>query len=112
MNLEMQTPQVEKKKNTAVVIGAIIVVIGIIIASVMAYSQYRERESSKQQKQAETQAIVNQNRADDQQKIEAQREADISRLVSICMEAKERYNTLTAAQKAKEVEPDCTIHVQ
>lgn len=105
-------PQPSKKKNVLIIVAVVLIVIGLSTASAYAYYRHNQRVEAQETAQRAAQAITDKKAADAKALSTAQEGADINRLVSICDSALERYNALTAPQKAKEIKPDCTVHVQ
>lgn len=97
------------KKNVIVISSLILLVTGVAVASIYGYERYQDHLAT-QNAQA---AIVKAQEAIATKKAEnlsvAKYDADISRLVSICMDSQARYDALTPALKVKEIRPDCTI---
>lgn len=108
MSLETKPQEPQKKKNVLIIVVVALVVLAILVASVFSYMDRRERKEAQRREEAATEL----KRSNTEGLQQAQEHADLNRLISICMSAKERYDALPEVQKAKEVAPDCTVHVQ
>jgi predicted transcriptional regulator len=79
-----------------------------IAVTIACVDQYQDKKAAALQSQAETRAQqAALNKVVTQKEIDHQ--ASVNRLVSICMEAQQSYDKLTAKEKTAKVRPDCTV---
>lgn len=116
MSLDITKKQPVNKKNMLVIIASALLVIAVIVTSVYGYEHHLDKVATQQAQEAQDaslKAAANKTTAAQDAKIKAQMDAAyfamMNRLVSICKDSQARYDALPAAQKTKEVRPDCTV---
>lgn len=100
------------RKELFILIGCLVVLVAVMVLSVISYSDKQSQTNAVKQQETVAQQQRDKLAADAQAAKEAQREADMTKLISICMEAQQGYDAMTAKQQALQTRPDCTASVQ
>jgi Tfp pilus assembly protein PilV len=99
-------------KTVLIIVIGILLIAGLTYASVTRYDTYKHNQQIQQSAQA---TALQEAQAKSQQLLQSQQAryaADVSRLVHICYDAQQRYDTLLLTQQIKTPRPDCTISQQ
>lgn len=108
----MNSPILSKninKKNIFIVLICLAALAGLLAAIVVTHYDKANAYKAMRDEQAAAADLESRNREAAAAAKEAQRNADMTKLVSICIDAQESYDALTAKQKIGKVRPDCTV---
>jgi uncharacterized protein YpuA (DUF1002 family) len=97
------------RKELVIVITCILLVVVVIVFTIGSYNNKQKYVNAAERQRVAAVELQEKETARLQAVAKAKRDADVTRLVSICIEAQERYAALTAKQQALETRPDCTV---
>lgn len=107
MSLNINGQEIGRKEIVIVTLCLIALAVTLALVTVHYVKQKENAQAIQEQQTAQQVSAKN-----EEMNREMQRQADLNKLVSICMAAQERFDGLTLRQQAAETRPDCTVSVQ
>lgn len=108
MSLNINGKELGQKEFVVLIICLILVMAGVAL-TVVAYSHKKEAAAIEYNERTEVEQTKMSNAKLAEEKRIAEHQADVSRLVSVCIMSQERFDKLPVKQQALEARPDCTI---